>query len=100
MTTLHYEASTHRIRLEGECRNDDGLALRDALEAFGPMAGDHLIVDLTAVTHIDPAVAAEVVRAVRSASRDGKQLTLLRKDGTVVDEALSAAEAAFDHPAG
>lgn len=92
MTTLHYEASTHRIWLEGSCRPDDSLAIHDALDAFGPIAGGQLIVDLTAVTDIDPGVAAELVQAARSAQHQGKALTLLRKPGTTVDEALSTAE--------
>jgi anti-anti-sigma regulatory factor len=93
MTTVHYEAGTHRLRLEGPCRDADRSALHEALDTFAPMAGGHLIVDLTGVTSMDQRVANDLVAAARSANKEHEAFTIVRKHGTVVDEALIAAEA-------
>ena len=92
MTTVHYEAGTHRLRLEGACRDGDRLAIHEALDTFTPMAGGHLIVDLTAVTAIDQSVANDLVATARSLSDAQGAFTLVRKHGTPVDQALVAAE--------
>ncbi len=91
MTTVVYEAPGHRLRLGGQCRDDDRDAIREALGTFARQAGCHLIVDLTAVTAIDQGVAEDLV-AVRSSCGDGQTFAFIRKHGTPIDEALTAAE--------
>lgn len=92
MTTVRYEASVHRLRVEGECRRSDLSTVRKAFETFSEMADGHLIVDLTAVTGIDQSVADELVGAGRRSRRDGGTVAFVRKHGTPVDEALTSAE--------
>ncbi len=92
MTNLRYEANTHRLRIEGSCHLADLSKVHEALDTFSPLTDGHLIVDLTAVTEIDQAVADELVAvAYRSGSRRGT-VAFVRKHGTSVDRALTAAE--------
>lgn len=90
MTTVRYEAGVRRLRIEGECRDDDRSTIREALDTFARLSG-HLIVDLTAVTFIDQEVADELVAVARTRT-DGATFAFLRKHGTPVDAALNAAE--------
>jgi ABC-type transporter Mla MlaB component len=92
MTTLHYEARAHRLRVEGDCHAADLATVHEALDTFTKLASGHLIVDLTAVTAIDPSIAAGLVLAARRARSAGGTVVLLRKHGTCVDEALTAAD--------
>lgn len=95
MTTVHYEAKTRRLRIEGGCRTSDLSTVHEALDTFSQLTDAHLIVDLTAVTEIDQSVADELVAAaVRSRSRGGT-VALVRKHGTSVDDAVTAAEQAL-----
>jgi hypothetical protein len=71
MTTVNYEAPGHRLRIEGQCRDDDRDTIREALDTFARQAGGHLIVDLTAVTSMDRGVAEDLV-AARSSCADGQ----------------------------
>ena len=92
MTTVRYEASTHRLRLEGVCRDDDTSTIQDAIDTFVSMSGGHLVIDLTAVTAIHPTIAADLVAAVHAARSQGNVVTLIRKHRTPVDDAIIAAE--------
>ena len=93
MTTVHYEAHTHRLRISGSCPAEDRVAVRDALETFAGLAGGHLIVDMTAVTVLDQAVANDVIAATREVAERGVSCRILRKAGEV-DDALNQAERA------
>ncbi|KRC53753.1 hypothetical protein ASE24_24990 [Nocardioides sp. Root224] len=59
------------------------------------MAGDHLIVDLTGVTDIDEDVVDALVAKARTAGTKEKTLTFVRKQGSIVDQAIVAAETAL-----
>ncbi len=96
MTTLNYEANARRLRIAGGCRSDDSSTIQEAFAAFANLADGHLIVDLTAVTEIDQAVADDLLAAARRWSRDGGTFSFVRKGGTVVDDALVAAAEAVD----
>ena len=96
MTTLTYEASARRLRIAGGCRSDDSSTIQEAFGAFASLAGGHLIVDLTAVTEIEQEVANDLLAAARRWSREGGTFALVRKGGTVVDDALLAAAEAVD----
>jgi anti-anti-sigma regulatory factor len=91
-TTVRYEADTHRLRIGGECLDDDRAVVQDALDTFARLASSHLIVDLTAVTRIDQSAANHLVASARRLRRDGGTVVFLRKHGTSVDRVLSAAE--------
>jgi hypothetical protein len=93
MTTVHYDAGTHRLRLEGVWRDGDRATIREALDTFAPLAGRYFIVDLTAVTEVDQVFANDLVAAARAAVSEDDTLTFVRKHGTPVDDALTAAEA-------
>jgi anti-anti-sigma regulatory factor len=93
MTTVRYEADTHRLRIEGACRAGDRSAIQEALDTFARLAGGHLIVDLTAVTTIDQRLANDLVDAAHSLSGAAGTFAFVRKHGTAVDDAMSAAEA-------
>ena len=45
MTTIRYEASAHRLRIEGGCHAGDLSAVHTALETFAHLADGHLIID-------------------------------------------------------
>lgn len=92
MTTMRYEAGAHRLRIEGDCRESDYSAIRDALDTVAAQASDHLIIDLTAVTRLDQSVANGLVAASRKARLNDRALALVRKHGTTVDAALRKAE--------
>lgn len=98
MTAVHYVASTHRLRLEGACRENDLVVVRDALDAFLPLSGGRLIVDLTAISEIDPSVAADLVGTAHDARDQGVTVTLVRKHSTPVDAALIEAERSTYRP--
>lgn len=84
MCTITWEGGQHRLRLAGECTQDDRDDVQAALSAYGE--GDVLIVDLTAVRSLAPEVA-EVIAAV--CDRHGRCRTnVLRRRGTQVDRVL------------
>lgn len=93
MTALHFEARTHRLRVEGGCRAADRDAILEALDRFAHLANGHLIVDLTAVTEIDQVAADQLVSAVHRTRAEGGTVALVRKNGTPVNDAITAAEA-------
>jgi anti-anti-sigma regulatory factor len=94
MISLHYEPEVSRLRIAGKCRAADRGAIRDALDASAHLASEHLIVDLTAVTEIDPWAANELVAAARRSRGAAGTVVFVRKHGTPVDAALVAAERA------
>lgn len=85
MCTIDYESDQCRLRVAGACHNLDAQQIRDAIEVFG-RRGDRLIVDLTALTTLDPDVARALLDAVDGLPRP---VTVLRKHGTEVDRLLS-----------
>ena len=95
MTAVRYEASGRRLRLAGVCQAADRDALHEALDTFAHLSGGHLIVDLTAVTDIDPGTARDFVAAARRSRGDGVTVAFVRKHDTPVDAALRAAEQAL-----
>jgi anti-anti-sigma regulatory factor len=94
MTTVRYEASTRRLRIEGRCVDGDRAAIQDALDTCARLASGHLIVDLTAVTVIDQSAANDLVAAAGRSRRAGGTVVFVRKHGTDVDDVLAAAESA------
>lgn len=91
--TISYEAPSRRLRLEGHCGPGDLDRVREAIETFG-RDRHRIIVDLTAVTHIDDDLADLVVEARERARRADHELTMLRRAHSQVDQAIVAAEAA------
>ena len=91
--TISYESSTHRLRLEGKCEAGDVDRVREAIDSYGR---DHrrTIVNLIAVTHIDDEIAELVIDAREFARSEGREITLLRRAHSQVDQAILAAEAA------
>lgn len=94
MTQLSYEADQRRLRVEGACR--DGDAVRDAVEAFGGLAGE-LTVDLTGASEISYEVAAILLEARDAAREEGRRIHLVRKAGSDVDVTLEEARGS-SHP--
>ena len=92
MTTVRFEADTRRLRIEGGCHAADWSTVQEALDTFSQLTDGHLIVDLTAVTGIDQHVADELVAAARRSRANGGTVAFIRKHGTTVDDALTAAE--------
>lgn len=91
---MRYEEGPHRLRIAGDCRETDYPTIRQALDTCADRASDHLIIDLTAVTRLDQAVANDLVAASRRARQRHRTLALVRKHGTTVDETLRKAEGA------
>jgi hypothetical protein len=90
MCTITWESTHRRLRLAGCCEAPDREAVQDALAAC-EAGGRVLIVDLTAVTSLAPAVA-EVVLSARDRSK-GCRVSVLRRKGSAVEEVLAALEA-------
>jgi hypothetical protein len=95
VTTVHYEGSAHRLRIEGSCHSADRFTVQEALETFAQWADGHLIVDLTAVTGIDQSVADELLAAAERSRRGGGTFAFVRKLDSPDDEALAVAEQAM-----
>lgn len=93
MPTVTYETTTHRLRIGSECREEHSDTIQRALRRFADLADGHLIVDLTAVTAIDQRVASDLVAAAGRLRAAGRTFAFVRKHGTPVDAALSAAQA-------
>ena len=89
MCTISWGSTQRRLRLSGPCEARDRDAVRDAL-ASCEGGGRVLIVDMTAVTSLAPAVA-EVVLAARDRG-EGCRVNVLRRKGTAVEQVLAAAE--------
>jgi hypothetical protein len=90
MCTITWESTQRRLRLAGPCEAQDREAVQEALAACEG-AGRVLIVDLTAVTELAPAVA-EVVLEARDRDR-ACRVSVLRRKGSAVEEVLAAVEA-------
>ena len=93
MTTVRYEARAHRLRID-RLPTSSLSAIQDALATFAQFADGHLIIDLTAVNAIEQDVADDLVAAAQGSRREGGTVAFIRKHGTLVDEALTAAEQA------
>ena len=92
VSTIHHEAVSNRLRIEGACRDVDRASIQQALEEAAGLA-DHVIVDLTAATALEPEVAGLLLDVRGRAMQQGNRITLLRKSASHVDRALSTAEA-------
>ena len=92
MMAMHYEPDGRRLRIRGACCTDDRDAVREMLDRSAHRADEHLIVDLTAVTDLDPWTASDLVAAAHRLRGAGRTIVLVRKHGTSVDDALRAAE--------
>lgn len=93
MTTVRFESTGGRLRIEGDCHADHG-SLEEAFAAFANLAGGHLIVDLTAVGVLDRSVADDLLAAATRSRNEGGSVVFVRKHGTAVDTVLTLAEEA------
>jgi hypothetical protein len=87
MCTISWEAGQHRLRLAGECTEDDKGAVEDALATYGEQHEGVLIIDLTGVRTLAPEVAEVIVAACDH--QDRCRVNVLRRHGTQVDRVLS-----------
>lgn len=93
MPHVHYETESRRLRLAGDVLDDDLADLREAVARFVERSEGHLMVDLTAVTDLSESAARHLVEVRTAAGARGRRITLLRRHGTPVDEALRSAAA-------
>lgn len=84
--TIRPEPGQHRIRLAGECEESDREPVVQALDEMADEAAT-VILDLTAVPTLHPAVAEAIVD-VRQRHANHR-MSVMRRCGTQVDEVLS-----------
>jgi len=91
MNGVRYESETCRLRLVGQVGDADLESLQDAMEAFERRAEGHLMIDLTAVSHLADSAASYLIEAKAAHDAPGRRMTLIRKLDSPVDVALKAA---------
>lgn len=91
MSHVRFEAESRRLRLAGDVLDDDLAELAEMLDRFTGRAEGHVMVDLTAVTDLSASAARHLVEVRAAAASEGRLITLLRRHGTPVDDALKAA---------
>lgn len=94
-TTISYEASIRRVHVDGPCDDDACATIRQALGTFGRMAGE-LTVDLTDVPHMSRRAAHVVVRSVREAQGEGRDISVTCAPATQVHHQIAAAGSSLD----
>ncbi|WP_243060651.1 STAS domain-containing protein [Nocardioides sp. SR21] len=92
MAHVRCETESRRLRLSGAVLDAADLAdVVETLERFAESCHGQLVIDLTAVTELAAPAARHLVEVRRSAAAEGRRVTLLRRHGTPVDDALHAA---------
>lgn len=87
MCTISWEAGQHRLRVAGECTEQDRSAVEAAIATYGEQQEGVLIIDLTGVRTLAPEVAQVIVAACGNPV--GCRVNVLRRHGTQVDRVLT-----------